>query len=247
VTPPSRLTVSGLAKRFGRVRALRGLDLRVEAGEVVAILGPNGAGKSTLLRIVAGLMRPSAGTVLVDGQPLGRDPAAVRRRIGLVSHHTMLYDCLTARENLAFAARMFDVAAAFTRLDQLLRALEIDSRADEPVANLSRGMQQRVAIARALLHDPDLLLLDEPHAGLDETASRALAELLGAGERRGRSVLLVTHDLGRGLALAHRAVVLLAGVAALDVRLSEADRQAFPDTYVQCLREARAAAVGVGT
>jgi heme exporter protein A len=205
------LELRGITKRFGPVRALRGVDLAIPPGETLALLGANGAGKSTLLRIVAGLSRPDDGEVLVGGRPASADPAHLRRRLGHVSHHTMLHDSLSARENLRFAGRLHGVAQLRSRIDQLLRSLDVLERADEPVRHLSRGMQQRVAVARALLHDPDVLLLDEPWTGLDQSASRVLASLLQAVRRRHRTVVVVTHDVARALEGSDRVVVLHRG------------------------------------
>jgi heme exporter protein A len=214
VTP--LLELRGVTKRFGPVRALRGVDLALAPGESVALLGANGAGKTTLLRIVAGLARPTSGEVLVAGRPALSEPAELRRRLGHVSHATMLHDALSARENLRFAGRLHGIGPLRSRIDQLLRSLDLSERADEPLGQLSRGMQQRVAVARALLHDPEVLLLDEPWTGLDAATSRILTDLLHALRRRHRTVLLVTHDLGRALDVAERLVVVHQGRVAWD-------------------------------
>jgi heme exporter protein A len=209
VTP--LLELRGVTKRYGGFRALRGVDMALAHGESVALLGPNGAGKTTLLRIVAGLVRPSGGDVLLEGRPALAEPQALRRRLGHVSHHSMLHEALTARENLAFAGRLYDVKQLRTRIDQLLRSLDLIDRGDEPVRQLSRGMQQRIAIARSLLHDPDLLILDEPYTGLDRASGAAFTSLLASLRRRGRTLLLVTHDPDRALEVAERVVVLRLG------------------------------------
>ena len=203
------MVASGLEKRFGRAAALRGVDLEVHAGQTVAVLGPNGAGKSTLLRLVAGLARPTAGAVTVLGERAGR-PAA-RGRVGLVSHSTFLYPDLTARENLIFAARLYGVRNPAERARTLLEEYNLDSVADRRTGSFSRGTAQRLAIARAIVHDPDVLLLDEPFTGLDVAASRRLAGRLVALRGTERAVLLVTHDVVRAVELADLAVVLLAG------------------------------------
>ena len=215
MTPPL-LELRGLAKRYGPVRALAPTDLRIERGESLAVMGANGAGKTTLLRLVAGLARPSAGQVLLDGQPVDAAARAWRGRLGHVSHSLMLHEALTTRENLAFAARLHGVEQAVSRADQILRSLDLHGRADEPVRQLSRGLQQRAAVARALLHDPDVLLLDEPWTGLDQPSADALSALMGALVRRGRTLLVVSHDMARVAATCGRGILLRAGRVVAD-------------------------------
>ena len=233
MSAPARIEACGIGKRFGRRRALVGVDLRVAAGESVAVLGPNGAGKSTLLRIVAGLARPDEGRVLLDGHPISAEPERARRRTGYLGHQTMLYDSLGPRENLTFTGRLFGVASVRTRVDQLLRALDLTDRASSPVHELSRGTQQRVALARALIHEPDVLLLDEPHAGLDARACDVLGRLLEALSRRGRSLLLVTHDARRALELCSRVVVLDRGRIVADLPSAGLDAREIEASWVQ--------------
>jgi heme exporter protein A len=223
VTDPVGVTVDlkNVEKRFGGRTALRRIDLRLAAGEFLALFGPNGAGKTTLSKIVAALLRPSRGEVLVGGEaPRGRNAVAFRRRIGVLSHQSFLYGHLSARENLLFYGGLYGLADLPDRVEQRLAAVGLARRAEDKVAGFSRGMVQRLAIARALLHDPGLLLLDEPHTGLDPAGARTLHELLAAVKAEGRTVLMVTHDPHRGLGLADRAVVLLRGriVAEMDAR-----------------------------
>jgi ABC-type multidrug transport system ATPase subunit len=195
------IAARGLSRRFGRAVALAPLDLDVAAGLTLAVLGPNGAGKSTLLRLVAGLTRPSEGSLLVGGDPAhGRE---ARARIGYVGHATLLYAALSARENLIFAARLYGVADPAGRADALLREQGLAAAADQPVG-----------ASRGLVHDPGVVLLDEPFTGLDRSAARALAERLGALHEAGRTVLLVTHELDRAAELADAVLVLDAGRAA---------------------------------
>lgn len=203
-----------MERRFGASRVLRGITLTVRAGECHLIVGPNGAGKSTLLRILAGLARPTAGTVSVGHSMPGRDPG-VRRAIGLLSHQSQLYDDLTAVENLAFSARLYGLADPVGAARRSLAAVGAGDRADEPVRRLSRGMMQRVAIARALLHGPGLLLLDEPYTGLDPAAAARISELLRGELGRGRAVVLVSHEVREAWALATHAHALLRGVWAI--------------------------------
>ena len=207
------IAARALEKRFGRAAALRGIDLEVAPGESLAVLGPNGAGKSTLLRLVAGLARPSAGTLCVAGLPATRREA--RARIGYVGHATLLYPSLTARENLIFAGRLHGVPQPDARADALLEAEGLSGVADRPAGDFSRGMAQRLSIARGLAHDPEIVLLDEPFTGLDRRSADRLAARLTLLHQEGRTVVVVTHDLPRALHVAGRAIVLSSGRLAL--------------------------------
>jgi heme exporter protein A len=184
-----------LSRAYGERVALRGVTLELPRGATLAVFGANGAGKTTLLRVLATLLKPHAGDACVLGRVLPREGWAVRGRIGLVAHEPLLYRDLTARENLRFHARLHDVAPA--RGDELLEAVGMRRRADEPVRTLSRGMAQRVAICRALLHEPELLLLDEPLANLDPGAAGAVAPLIGRAS--GAARVLISHDVEQGL------------------------------------------------
>jgi len=212
--PPPAIEARGLSRRYGPLVALRPLDLSVATGSTLAVLGPNGAGKSTLLRLLAGLARPTAGQLRVGEER--HDRVTRRGVIGLIGHATYLYPALTARENLILAGRLWKVEEPAARAEQLLAEHGLSEAADRPVGGFSRGMAQRVAIARALVHDPPILLLDEPFTGLDPTAADRLAERLAAADhtaRGRRTILLVTHDLARATALADRALVLVRGRA----------------------------------
>jgi heme exporter protein A len=205
---------SGLERRFGVVRVLCGLDLEVSRGESVVVFGSNGAGKTTLLRVLAGLCRPQRGSVEVLGTALPGD-AALRRRIGLGGHDAFVYGDLSARENLAYYARLYRLGAT-ARAEELLATVELTAAADRPARTYSRGMLQRLSLARALLHEPELLLLDEPFTGLDPHASSVLSAILGRLRSSEVTVVLTTHDFARGLAAADRALLLHDGVVAWD-------------------------------
>ena len=206
------IQVRKLVKRFGSKTVLRGLDLEVRAGEFVALLGPNGAGKTTFLRILASLSHPSLGEVRVAGHRLPRQAAAVRARLGVVSHTPLLYGDLTAEENLRFYARLYGIPRIAERIDEVLGMVGLDSRRRDLVRTFSRGMQQRLAIGRAVLHDPDVMLFDEPHTGLDQDASAMLDTVLQSVAALGRTVVMTSHDLVRAEALASRFDVLSRGV-----------------------------------
>src|SRR5512147_1142713 len=171
------IEVKRLVKRFGLKTVLRNLDFQVGSGEFVALLGPNGAGKTTFLRILASLSRPSLGEVRVAGYALPGEAAAVRRRLGVVSHLPLLYGDLTAEENLRFYGRMYAIARLENRITEMLEQIGLAARRRDLVRTFSRGMQQRLAIARAMLHDPQVLLFDEPYTGLDQEASAMLDDV----------------------------------------------------------------------
>ncbi|MDR5694070.1 MAG: heme ABC exporter ATP-binding protein CcmA [Armatimonadota bacterium] len=201
----------GVKKAFGRTWALRGVDLEVRPGEYLALLGPNGSGKTTLLRILATLIRPTEGNIRIFGRDPRREGEECRRLLGFVGHDSFLYGSLSVSENLHFYARLFGLPDIPARTRQVLEALGLERRAHDLVRTLSRGLQQRVAIARALLHDPILLLLDEPFTGLDAQASRSLGELLASLRQEGRAIIMATHNLNEGLEACDRAVILLDG------------------------------------
>lgn len=208
------VSASGVVCRFGPLTALDRVDLDAPPGRVTVILGPNGAGKTTLLRVLATLVRPAAGTVWVAGADALRAPAAVRARIGVVLHRPLLYPDLTVAENLGFFARLYGLDDPRARTAAALDAAELTAHRDRPVRTLSRGMAQRAAIARAGLHDPSVLLLDEPYAGLDPRAADRLDGALAAHAAAGRAVVVTLHDLERAAALAGPLVVLRRGAVA---------------------------------
>lgn len=210
------IKLNKLVKAFGSRVVLRGLDLHIAPGEFVTLLGANGAGKTTLMNVVATLSQPTAGQVWVGGMDAHRHAAHIRRYIGLVSHKTLLYDDLSAEQNLQFYARMYDVPRPQNRIEGVLRQVGLWGRQKEPVRTYSRGMQQRLAIARAILHDPPVLLLDEPDTGLDQYAASLLGELLAAVGLNRRTVLMTTHNLERGLSLGTRTLILANGRIACD-------------------------------
>jgi heme ABC exporter ATP-binding subunit CcmA len=201
----------GLKKSYGLKPILRGIDFALQQGQRMALLGANGAGKTTILRILAGLSRPSAGIVRVTGIDLLRDTQRVRQRVGLVAHQPYLYDELTVVENLLFFARLYAVERAQERVRELVERLGLEKRARERVSSLSRGQVQRVAWARALVHDPHLLLLDEPDTGLDQEGQRLITDLLAEHRTRGGSVIFTTHQLEQALTLSDSIVMLRHG------------------------------------
>jgi heme exporter protein A len=208
------IKVRQLVKRFGMKTILRGLDFDVQPGEFVALLGPNGSGKTTFLRILASLSHPTLGEVYIAGYRLPHQSASVRARLGVVSHLPLLYGDLTADENLRFYGRMYGVERLNERIDEVLEMVGLDARRGDLVRTFSRGMQQRLAIGRAVLHDPEVMLFDEPYTGLDQEASAMLDGVLRSVAAEGRTVVMTSHDLVRAEDLATRFDILSRGVVA---------------------------------
>jgi heme exporter protein A len=221
------LELRALTRRYGERLALAELSFTLEAGQTLAVLGPNGAGKTTLLRLLATLLRPHSGEIRVLGHSLPQESWAVRGRIGLLGHEPLLYRELTARENLAFHAGLHGVEAG--RAEQLLATVGMERRADEPLRTLSRGMVQRVAVCRALLHDPELLLLDEPRANLDPAASELVEPLIGRGS--GRTRVIVSHDPAGALAEADLVLGLVRGRVRVLAAPDQLDGAALAELY----------------
>lgn len=209
--PPTLISVQNLYKRFGRKTVLRGIELSVGEGQVMALLGANGAGKTTLLRLVSGLSKPDRGEVRLAGVTFGRAGHELRRYIGLVSHAPLLYDNLTAEENLHFFARMYDLQSPTARIESVLRAVDLWPRRRDPVRTYSRGMVQRLAIGRAILHNPPVLLLDEPDTGLDQASADMLHNLIRQLGAANRAILLSTHNLDRAVEWADSVSLLVGG------------------------------------
>jgi heme ABC exporter ATP-binding subunit CcmA len=230
------LEVSGLKKSFGFKLVLRGIDLVLERGARVALLGANGTGKTTLLRILAGLTRPSAGSVSIDGRDSVRDAQQLRRLVGFVGHQPYLYDELTALENLLFFGRIYGVSNAREHAGELLKRVGLAKRAQERVSALSRGQVQRLSLARALLHAPGLLLLDEPDTGLDEEGNALLEMLLLEHAEAGGTTLFTTHALERALKLSDHIVMLSSGRIAYQKETIALELESVRRVYQEVLR-----------
>jgi heme ABC exporter ATP-binding subunit CcmA len=205
------LEARGLQRSFGRVRILHGIDLRLHAGEALAVIGPNGAGKTTLLRLLAGLLRPEAGELRVLGAPVRGGDSPTRRSIGFLSHQSLLYDDLTLLENLTLTARLYGLTRPARMAAEALEAAGLGPRAAELPRRLSRGLLQRAAIARALLHSPSVILMDEPFTALDAAAADQLRAELGTRVGEGAGIVMVTHQLTEVWELAARVAVLAGG------------------------------------
>ncbi|MEO8622601.1 MAG: heme ABC exporter ATP-binding protein CcmA [bacterium] len=227
---PFLVEAVGLARAFSGRRAVDDVSFTLREGECLALFGPNGAGKTTLLRLLAGLLRPSSGTCQVGGASL-RDGPVVRAQVGLISHSSMLYTALSARENVEFTARMYGLADAAGAARAALATMRVLDRAESPVRSLSRGLQQRVSIARAIVHAPRLILCDEPYTGLDEAGSVALTAALAERRASGSALMLVTHNLSEGLALATHAAIMQRGRFVRHEARAKVDMESYASEY----------------
>lgn len=220
------LELTNVSKFFGDLTALKDVCFQVTPGESVLLFGPNGAGKTTLLRTLAALSHPSEGHVRFGGVNLYHDPQTAKAAIGFVSHATFLYGELTARENLRFTGKLFGLQSVEEKIERALELFAVKDRGNEPVRQLSRGLQQRVSLARAFLHDPDYVLLDEPFTGLDARAMDNLQIILSRLPEQGKALVFSAHDFGRAAMIARRLVALERGSVRYDGKLSEAPLEA---------------------
>jgi len=229
------IIVKKLVKRFGLKTVLRGIDFQVQPGEFVALLGPNGAGKTTFLRILASLSRPSLGEVNIAGYKLPQQARHVRASIGVVTHLPLLYGDLSAEENLRFYARLYGFTDYNSRITEILEMVGLETRRRDLVRTFSRGMQQRLAIGRAMLHDPDVMLFDEPYTGLDQDASSMLDVVLKTVAKQGRTVVMTSHDLSHAEELATRFDILSRGVIAASATQRQLKKTNLLTFYKQAL------------
>lgn len=230
------LDIRGIKKSFTLKPVLRGIDLSIHAGERMALLGANGAGKTTLLRILAGLTRPGAGQITLDGLDLVQQTREIRRKVGFVAHQPYLYDDLTALENLVFFARMYAVQRPQERAATLLRRVGLDKKARERAGVFSRGQLQRLALARALLHAPQLLLLDEPDTGLDQAGLVVLNEILQEHRAQGGTLLFTTHNLEGAIQRSEQIALLHNGRVAYQQPTSSLEQESMRRVYQEVVR-----------
>ena len=205
------IEVVGLGKAYGGRAVLKGLNLSLNWGEILVVFGANGSGKSTLIKILSTISRPTDGEIRVAGVGLWDNPRAIRRNLGVLTHQTLLYDNLTGRENLKFHGKMFALDLLDDRIEIAASLVGMSSFLDKKLGVLSHGLQKRLSMARAILHDPPILLLDEPETGLDQDALGFLEDLMVSGSGRQRTVLMTTHSLDRGLAIGNRIAILAGG------------------------------------
>lgn len=227
----SIIDTSGLGKRFGRLYALRSITLSIDAGEFVTIFGRNGAGKTTFLRIVSSLVRSFTGEVRLFGMDLKKAGEETRARIGFISHDSFLYRDLTVADNLFFYARLYGLKEAGRRVDRLITRVGLEEKRDVAARALSRGMKQRLSLARAFIHEPELLLLDEPYTGLDEQACEILDDVLDEFIAGGGTAVLTTHNIERGLKRSHRIFVFDRGSVVLQEHTAAINMEEFRRKY----------------
>ena len=233
-SPNIAIEAQKLSKSFDERQALRDVNLKIEAGEAVVIFGPNGAGKTTLLKILSSIMSPTSGSVLVGGLNIKEHPEEARAKIGVVGHNTYLYGNLTAFENLDFYRRLYGVAPE--RISKVAEIVGMQSRLQDRVSSLSRGMQQRFSIARAILHDPQVMLLDEPETGLDQEAINFLWTAIRSQAGGLRTLVFTTHSLERGLEVADRVLILSQGKIVHQIAAADLSPQSLKELYQQKTR-----------
>lgn len=227
------IEVSRLWKSYGPVDALRGIDLNIKKGEFLTIFGPNGAGKSTLLKILSTIIKPTSGKVSIDGIDLSSANEDARKRIGVISHKAFLYGNLTAKENLLFFGKLYDVPDLDDRISDLLTEVGLQHRANDMVRTFSRGMLQRLTIARAIIHNPAIILLDEPYTGLDQHAARMLRNLLKKLHTEDKTIVMTTHDITNGLEVSDRIVIQILGKMVFEDRSSNQTVESFEKIYFE--------------
>lgn len=223
----------GLSKSFGSLEALRSVDLRVSEGEFLTIFGPNGAGKTSLLRILSSLSKPTKGRVSVAGYDIRKETHGVRRSIGFISHQPFLYENLSAFENIKFFASMYGIPNAEEKAAEVIRRVGLERRRHDLVRAFSSGMKQRLAVARAIVHDPKILLLDEPYSGLDQHGTRIFNEMLALIKKQKRTVLMTTHNISEGFQLSDKVAILNNGVFVFEGITGELDDAKFTDIYFE--------------
>jgi len=203
--------LKNIGKSFGNILALRGIDLKVKKGEFLAIIGPNGAGKTTLIKILSTLMKPTSGEGRIVGFDLREEEGNLRRNIGMLSHYTFLYENLTAYENLKFYGRLYEVKNIEKEIKKVIEEVGLETRLHDTVRSFSRGMKQRLSIARSIIHDPSLLLLDEPYTGLDQWSEKRFKNILRGFHNQGKTIIMTTHNLSSSLEFSDRVIILSSG------------------------------------
>lgn len=226
------IVAQGLTKHIGSKQILKGIDLELESGEFVSCFGPNGAGKSTTLKILALLSKPSSGELWIDGQKADTSSPNLRQKIGVISHNSLLYNNLTARENLLFYGQMYEVPHLHKRIEELLEDVGLVYAVNDLVGTFSRGMQQRLSIARSLIHNPPILLMDEPYTGLDEIAKQILNSILSKLSASNHTVFLITHDFDQGLEQSNQALILVSGKIVYRCSPQSVTREEFKQQYL---------------
>ncbi|MBI5788242.1 MAG: heme ABC exporter ATP-binding protein CcmA [Candidatus Schekmanbacteria bacterium] len=225
------IQVENLIKTFGHLTALRGISFTLNRGDFFVLFGPNGAGKTTLIRILSALLHPTSGRVLIDNCDMSECAEELRQKIGVISHHVYLYNNLTAHENIVFFARLYNVANPEKRADQVIGEVGLIARKNDLVRTFSRGMYQRLSIARAIVHDPQIVLLDEPYTGLDQHAAQMLKNLLVKLHQAQRTIVMITHNLQRGVEIGTRLAIQVKGQIVFNEYQHQVDLAGFEELY----------------
>jgi len=231
--------VKGISKSFGNILALRGIDLKVKKGEFITIVGPNGAGKTTLLKILSTLMKPTLGKGRIVGFDLREEEKNLRRNIGMLSHFTFLYENLTAYENLKFYGGLYQVRNIEKEIKRVIQEVGLETRLHDTVRTFSRGMKQRLSIARAIIHNPSLLLLDEPYTGLDQWSEKRLKSILRRFHSKGKTIIITTHNLSSSLELGDRVIILSSGKILHEQPVTRIDLEELERLYPQFRQEVK--------
>lgn len=227
------IETKALIKTIGDKVILRGINLSIKKGETVAILGPNGAGKSTVLKILGGLIKPTSGEIKINGLDMKKDSYESKKKIGFLAHNSFLYDHLTPLENLIFFGKLYGVENVEERAKQLIEEVGLSFFTHDPVQSFSRGMIQRIAIARAIIHQPEILLFDEPHTGLDQQAIKLLNDVIIRMKQEGSTILMVTHDFGQAIETCDRFIIIKNGKVVEDIENIEKNLEAITDKYME--------------
>jgi heme exporter protein A len=233
-SPDWAIEAEALSKSFGSNRALTAIDMKVRRGDWLTIFGPNGAGKTTLIKLLSTLAKPTAGSARLHGLDLKSEPAKIRRVLGVVTHSTFLYNDLSVSENLRFYGRMYLVPDLERRIEEVVSQVQLESRLHDRVGTLSHGLQRRASIARAVMHNPSILLLDEPETGLDPHATTMMREVMDTLNSGDRTVVMTTHNLERGIEIAGQVAVLHEGSIVYQASKEDIDAAGFREIYDRC-------------
>ncbi len=223
----------GLTKSFGTFEALRGIDLAMGKGEFFTLFGPNGAGKTTFIKLLSTLTKPTTGALTIAGHDSGKEADKIRRITGVISHDPYLYENLSALENIKFFGALYGVADLDARAKDVIAAVGLGKRMHDIVRNFSRGMKQRLAVARATVHEPSILLLDEPYTGLDQHGSKVFGEMLASLKSRNRTILMTTHNIDEGLGMSDRVGVIAGGKLVYEGASGDVDAARFKELYIE--------------
>ena len=231
------IKIANLKRSFGHINALNGINLEVSQGSFLTIFGPNGAGKTTLIKILSTLIAPSSGKAYIHGTDISKCGEEIRGKIGLISHNTFSYNNLNPYENLTFYGKLHGLSNLKSRIEELLKEVGLSHRIHDPVRTFSRGMQQRLSIARAMLNNPSVIFLDEPYTGLDQHAGKILTDILTKLHKAPNTILMVTHNLKKGLELCDQAAIVVSGKIVFQKPAVEIDPDEFEQIYFDCVEK----------